>query len=476
LHAQFEEVYASVIRVFRHYIPKSLVILGTCEAVILFVSVYLSVSLRLTGGFNPTDKLLVGAVWPKAALYTVLMLVALAGMGLYQRSLRDDLRGVLFRSSLALLLGLVAVIGVLYFVPKFYIGTHASSIAFLMSATGILIFRAVTYRFAESVLFKRRVLILGAGQMAAQVEQLRRKVDRQDMFLVGFVHVSTEKDVVSGRVLHVSTTLADLATENRVDEVVVAVEERRDSFPVEQILDCKMSGIRVIELATFFEQQTGKLQLDALNPSTLIFADGFVQAIVKGYVHRIFDIMVSVLLLMVVWPIMLLTAVAIWFESGLRGPILYRQERIGRNGRPFDVLKFRSMQTDAEKDGRALWATVDDTRVTRVGSFIRRTRIDELPQLINVLRGDMSFVGPRPERPAFVAELSERIPYYDLRHRVNPGITGWAQICYPYGSSEKDAREKLQFDLYYIKNYSLFLDITILIQTAQVILWGKGAR
>ena len=225
--------------------------------------------------------------------------------------------------------------------------------------------------------------------------------------------------------------------------------------------------------SSFFEQQTGKIKIEALSPSTIIFADGFVQAILKTYAHRAFDIVISVGMLLLVWPIMAITALLIWLEDGT--PVMYRQMRVGRDHRDFQILKFRSMGTDAEKDG-AVWAVSGDARVTRVGRFIRKSRIDELPQLINVIRGDMSFVGPRPERPQFVAELEKKIPYYRVRHRVNPGITGWAQISYPYGASDRDAMEKLQFDLYYIKNYSLFLDIMILLQTAQVILWGKGAR
>jgi exopolysaccharide biosynthesis polyprenyl glycosylphosphotransferase len=199
-----------------------------------------------------------------------------------------------------------------------------------------------------------------------------------------------------------------------------------------------------------------------------------VQAILKGYMHRFFDIVISLAALVFAWPIMLGAAVGIFIESGFRGPVLYHQIRVGRNGVPFSILKFRSMRTDAELDGKPQWARENDTRITRLGGFIRKTRIDELPQLFHVLMGTMSFVGPRPERPEFVEQLAEKIPYYDLRHSVNPGITGWAQICYPYGSSDEDAKQKLQYDLYYIKNYSLFLDVAIMIQTAQVILWSKG--
>ena len=256
----------------------------------------------------------------------------------------------------------------------------------------------------------------------------------------------------------------------------MAVEDRRKSFPVEDLLDCKMSGIDVVDAQTFFERETGKVRLETLHPSWLIFSDGFRQAGMQIVAKRGFDIAASMTLLLLALPLIVLAIIAIWLESGCRGPILYRQVRVGQNWRLFQVLKLRSMVVDAEKGGAPQWAKKNDARVTRVGKFIRRTRIDELPQILNVLKGDMSFIGPRPERPEFVEKLAEKIPYYAERHRVKPGITGWAQIRYPYGASEQDAVEKLQYDLYYVKNYSLFLDCLILFQTAEVVLWGQGAR
>ncbi|MGR8919092.1 MAG: TIGR03013 family XrtA/PEP-CTERM system glycosyltransferase, partial [Gammaproteobacteria bacterium] len=267
--------------------------------------------------------------------------------------------------------------------------------------------------------------------------------------------------------------LRRLAESLEVEEIVVATDDRRKGLPVDDILDCKMHGIRILESAEFFERQLGKIRLDSLHPSNLIFTDGFTQAVIVATEKRVLDVLVSALMIVATLPVMLVTAAAIYLESG--GPVLYRQERVGRRGKVFTLLKFRSMRQDAEAGG-AVWASQNDARVTRVGEFIRKTRIDELPQLFNVLRGDMSFVGPRPERPQFVAELAEAIPYYDLRHHVKPGITGWAQVLYPYGASINDAREKLQYDLYYLKNYSLFLDINIVLQTIQVILWRKGSR
>ena len=263
---------------------------------------------------------------------------------------------------------------------------------------------------------------------------------------------------------------------NRVDQVIVAVDDRRKGLPMEELLRCRTRGVDVIDLLTFLEHEMGKIKLDLMYPSWLAFSEGFRRGFLRAMVKRGFDLGVSLLLLSAAFPIMLVTALLIWAESGFRGPILYRQMRVGERGQEFEVLKFRSMRTDAEKDGQAKWAQSNDPRVTRVGAFIRKYRIDELPQILNVLRGEMSFVGPRPERPQFVQGLNSKLPYYGERHQVKPGLTGWAQICYPYGASEEDAFEKLQYDLYYVKNHSLFLDLTILLQTAEVVLWGKGAR
>ncbi len=252
------------------------------------------------------------------------------------------------------------------------------------------------------------------------------------------------------------------------------MDDRRRAFPVQELLECRLSGIDVIDLVSFLERETGRVRLDVLNPSWMIFADGFRRDPLRLFSERAFDLIASIGLLLVIWPVMLIAALAIKIEDGFSAPVFYRQARVGLEGRVFQVLKFRSMSTDAELDGLARWADKDDERITRVGAVLRKMRIDEVPQIINVLTGDMSFVGPRPERPEFVAALNEKIPYYRERHCVKPGITGWAQLCYPYGSSEHDALEKLQYDLYYVKNHSLIFDVAILLQTAEVVFWGRG--
>jgi len=239
-------------------------------------------------------------------------------------------------------------------------------------------------------------------------------------------------------------------------------------------LHCKLAGIKVTDFLDFWERETRSVDLDALKPSWLFYSDGFRCGPVDEFLKRSFDIAVSLSLLILTLPLLVLTACLIKFESP--GPVLYRQDRVGLHGRVFTILKFRSMRADAETDGRPRWAAKGDPRVTRVGAIIRKLRIDELAQILNVLRGDMSFVGPRPERPFFVAELSKALPYYAERHWVRPGITGWAQINFPYGASTEDARRKLTYDLYYLKNRSFFLDSLILLQTVRVIFWNQGAR
>jgi sugar transferase (PEP-CTERM system associated) len=270
-------------------------------------------------------------------------------------------------------------------------------------------------------------------------------------------------------------SLLSVIEEHAIDQIVVAVRDRRGGgFPVRQLLECKMKGVKVIELPTFFEREYRQVMLESLNPSWMVLGDGFRQSAVGNIVKRLFDLTVSGALLVLTLPVMLVAALWIYLASG--GPVLYRQERIGQGGRVFTLYKLRSMKSDAEGDGTPQWARADDDRTTLIGRFIRKFRIDELPQIFNVFQGDMSFVGPRPERPFFVDQLVKQIPFYALRHSAKPGITGWAQVRYHYGASVDDAIEKLQHDLYYVKNHSLFLDIMILIGTVEVVLWGKGAR
>ncbi|MGD9600859.1 MAG: TIGR03013 family XrtA/PEP-CTERM system glycosyltransferase [Gammaproteobacteria bacterium] len=466
-----------MLRLFRHYIPITLLLLGLAEALILMVSIYVGAMFAMAIEALPATEAAPRSgfpLWSQALAFSVAMLCGMIAMGFYQRDQRDGPAATLLRLGLSFVVGF-AVMGLVYLALPSAVPTGAEAlIALVSSFVGIATCRLVCSATTDAR-FARRVLVLGIGERARQIENLRRAADRAGITLVGFVDIGIDSQVVNeSRIIRPNGSLRELADRFAADELVVAIDDRRKGLPVNEILECKMHGIRILEEGAFLERQLGKIRLDALHPSNVIFADGFTQAILKRTEKRVLDILLASVLFVIALPLMLVTVIAILLETGT--PVFYRQTRVGLRGRPFDVYKFRSMRVDAERDGRPVWASKEDDRVTRVGRFIRKSRIDELPQLLNVLKGDMSFVGPRPERPEFVAELAQAIPYYDLRHHMKPGITGWAQVSYPYGSSIKDSREKLQYDLYYLKNYSVFLDVNILLQTVQVILWGKGAR
>lgn len=458
-----------MIRIFRHYVPKSLLLLGIGEALILYFSLNLAASLRFL------DEYVLLAPNPQSLLYAFVVMSAMTAMGLYWRGLPNGLLGLYLR--LAVAFGVASLLlALLFFVqPDLLVGRGVFGLGLVISVVGIGTVRWLYYHYVRHDALMRYVLVVGAGQRANQLEALCHDGREHGFILVGYVHVPDQPDVVPERkILDRKQSIDVLVERYQVDEIVVAIDDRRKGFPVDAILECKMNGIQVSDLVDFFERETRKIQLEALHPSSLIFSDGFSHAVLSNYGKRAFDVCASLILLAFAWPVMIVTAISIWLESG--GPVLYRQERVGRNGKVFKLLKFRSMRVDAEACGKAQWAQQNDPRVTKNGRIIRALRIDELPQLVNVLRGDMSIVGPRPERPQFVEQLEKQLPFYGLRHKVNPGITGWAQISYPYGSTVADALEKLQYDLYYVKNSSLLFDLMILFQTAHTVLWGRGAR
>jgi len=464
-----------MIRIFRHYIPRSFIVLGLLEFVVIVSAVYMGVWLRFMDDVH--GRVEVEPIATKAWLFAMMMLSAMIVVGLYQRNSREGMGGMMLRVAISALIGFALMSFIFYTFPSTFLGRGAFGLAFGIALVGIVLVRIVFFRLVDQDTLARRVLVLGAGKRAMAIAGLRRKSDRSGCNIVGYVHVPGEHDEVNPEmIIRRDTVLLELAQSLNVDEVVIAVEDRRKNFPVHEILDCRMAGIEVMDILSFIERQLGRVELKLLHPSWLIFSDGFRYGVLRVITKRIFDVAASLLVLIVTWPFMVMAAVAIYLESGGRGPIFYHQVRVGENWQLFQLTKFRSMRVDAEADGVARWAQQNDSRVTLIGAFMRKTRIDELPQLFNVLKGDMSFVGPRPERPMFVEQLSAQIPFYSERHRVKPGITGWAQISYAYGASEEDAVQKLQYDLYYVKNYSLFLDLMILLQTAEVVLWGRGAR
>jgi len=457
-----------VVRIFKHYVPFSLVFLGILEPIIFFLA------LPIGRYINPYDG---GSItYYTELVFTLVVVLTMAASGLYSRQVRDNFKGILFRIILVTFIVFFLMSFLFYLQPALFTARTTFVYALMILAGTLMITRSLLYLTVDKEFFKKRAIVFGAGKKASHMNELRRKSDRRNFLLLGFVPIEGEQTLIENeKLLDLRGNMLQYVIDNDVDEIIVAIDDRRKNFPVDDILECKLRGVNILDVSTFFERQTGRIKLTALHPSNLIFSDGFIQSTFNQYTKRIFDIFASLILLLVTWPIMLITALAIMIESKFKGTIFYRQTRVGLYNKNFDVIKFRSMSMDAEKNG-AQWAQKVDPRVTKVGDIIRKYRIDELPQLFNVLNGDMSFVGPRPERPEFVGELSKKIKYYEIRHFVKPGITGWAQICYPYGATEQDSRNKLEYDLYYMKNYSTFLDIMILIQTIQVVVWRQGAR
>ncbi len=449
----------------------ALVLLWLAEsAVVLIASQF---ACRLVGGpsFNSAID------WTQAAVFGGSVILAMVAMGLFTRRMRDRMAGVILRITLSVVAGGVLSGLILGFWPEYKYTWPELVSSMVCSWLLLVLVRAIAQRLIDEDIFKRRVLVYGAGNNAMRIAKLRRRADQRGFKLLGFIPAEGEAvEVSEDRLVRVDIPLHEYARENAIEEIVVAMDDRRRSFPLKELLECRLAGIVISEQVGFLERETGKVHLELLTPSWIIFGGGFRRNGMRVRSERIFDLLASSGLLLLASPIMLLTALAIKLEDGFSAPVFYGQDRVGFAGRIFRVLKFRSMRVDAERDGKAQWATTNDNRVTFLGKYLRKLRIDELPQLLNVLRGEMSFVGPRPERPQFVDKLADTIPYYRERHSVKPGITGWAQLCYPYGASEQDAVEKLQYDLFYVKNHDLVFDMLILLQTVEVILLGKGAR
>ena len=463
-------------RAISNWVRTPLLLTATVEAVVLFSSLY--VAGIITCGSVADCEQIMGNLAPKALLITGLVMLSLIAMGLYEFHQRLWYREVALRVIVGLSAGFIGGAVIFYAFPEISVDRSVANVAYAYSLILLLGVRYCFVRNVDTNIFRRRTLIYGAGERAASLMDLRRRSDRRGFRIVG--KVAACGDAIVGDRSEVLTidgaSIVDIAMQKQADEIVIAMDEKRGNLPVRGLLDARLQGIDVIELMEFLERETGKIRIDLVNPGWLIFSPGFRISRLRALTSRAVDLLASIPLLIISWPIMLLVAMAIKVEDGLTAPVFYRQCRVGKGGNPFEVLKFRSMSVDAEADGKAKWATENDSRITRVGGTLRKARLDELPQVFNVLRGQMSLVGPRPERPEFVEELKKSIPYYDERHAVKPGVTGWAQLKYSYGASEEDAIEKLQYDLYYIKNQSLMLDVMIVLQTVEVVLWGKGAR
>jgi sugar transferase (PEP-CTERM system associated) len=468
------------IQLFNHHIHSAYYWLVVVEGLLFALSFFLGSELYFfLDNARSQDHIAYAAVLQRSVIFALTTTASMAAMGLYKPHLREGANGILLRLMSAFLLTILAMSLIFYLLPDLYLwrGVFAHSVlmAFVIGLLTRWVFHALVVEEAQ---LKSRVLVLGAGERAAQALQyLRRDTDRLSFLFVGFVPMGEEEiRVVNEPVVRPEVALSEYVERHRIDRVVVALDNQRGTLPVDELAQCRFHGVEVVDLASFFEREAGKIMLNFVQPSWLVFSSGFNVSALSAFCKRLFDIGASFALLMLVWPVMLLAAVSIWIEDGFGAPIVYRQQRVGKNGRVFDLLKLRSMRVNAEKDGKARWADLNDSRITRVGKIIRRLRIDELPQIINILAGDMSLVGPRPERPEFVDQLAEQLPYYNVRHYIKPGIAGWAQLRYPYGASVEDARQKLQYELYYVKNHNLFLDFMILLTTAEVVVFGEGVR
>ncbi|MBK6357188.1 MAG: TIGR03013 family PEP-CTERM/XrtA system glycosyltransferase [Betaproteobacteria bacterium] len=411
-----------------------------------------------------------------AILFGLVMLAINGLLGLYQRVSIRPITETRARAVLSIYLSIPIAYALYALLPIAAVNRDLIHLSAMSAVFGMLVTRVGAAHAPAAKMLRRRILVFGTGQQALAV---KRALDRSDPSaeIIGFFPGSNEDQalVSPNLILSRDRSLTDTARNLNADEIVVALSERRGgSMPMRELLDCKLQGIKVMDLSSHFEQTLGQIRLDSLYAGWLIFGDGFSQGAFRTFVKRLFDIVCASILIILATPVMMLAALLIVLEDGF--PLLYRQERVGVNGRLFNVIKFRSMRRDAEKDGKPIWAQAKDNRVTRVGQIIRKLRIDELPQLFSVLNGDMSLVGPRPERPFFVDQLTKEIPFYAVRHSVKPGVTGWAQVRYHYGATVEDSAEKLQYDLYYVKNHSLFLDMVVLFETVGVVLTGKGAH
>jgi sugar transferase (PEP-CTERM system associated) len=464
-----------MINLFSHFVPGRTAVLAASEAVMLLLAAYFGISNVAGSGPLIAGH---GLVMPSlAVVFAVSMIIVMSSMGLYQPDLWNRSRSIEGRLVIAFALGFAITIVASSLTPS------PSSTPFALGATitlialvGSIFLRTLFHKLNKLGVSKSRVLVLGTGSRIMKLADLAER--NTNHHIVGYVSLQPSRHYIPAQlVLPVTAddSMVSLVEKYSVDQIVLGVRDRRGGgFPVKQLLECRMRGVRIVELSTFFEREYRQVLLESLNPSWMVLGDGFRQGSLSKTVKRLFDLTASLVLLFVALPVLIVAALCVYMESGL--PVLYRQQRVGQHGRIFTLFKLRSMKLDAESGGAPHWAQLNDTRTTRVGRFIRKYRIDELPQIFNVLRGEMSFVGPRPERPFFVDQLVKQIPFYALRHSAKPGITGWAQVRYQYGASIDDAIEKLQYDLYYVKNHGLFLDLIVLISTLEVVFWGKGAR
>ncbi len=476
----------ATIRLFNNHLRLKFLILATLEALTFLAAVYAAALVRFQETKFEYVNIAInyegGNIGTIALIYASVMMLCMIAIGHYQSQQHFSpsmFTETIIKVLVSLTLGSIALMIIFYIIPDVHMGRGFHSIALVLSFLGVICVRAFFFQMIGHNVLKRNVLVIGAGARAKTlIDEKGGSHDGVSYKIAGYISVKNEKLAVpSSQVLNVSEDdIARYALDNEVDEIIIAIEDRRNSFHSDELIKCKLAGIKIIDPVCFLEREQGKLNLAMLHPSWMIYSKGFDRGDLKRFSARLFDIVSSIIILIMMTPVMLLTAFLISLESGFRHTVFYKQVRVGLDDVPFTLLKFRSMKINAESDGKAVWAQKNDNRITFFGHFIRKTRIDELPQIINIFKGDMRLIGPRPERPEFVDDLAEKIPYYKKRHTVKPGLAGWAQLKYPYGATEKDAYEKLQYDLYYVKNHNIIMDFFILLQTLEIVLMGKGAR
>lgn len=461
-----------MIRLFKHYIPHAVMLLALLDLALLTVAGELAWQVRAAQigmELGPSGE----RVFSQTA-FVLIVWIAMISVGIYGADALRSMRFAFARLLVAVSLGIIALSVIDFAIPGSTMWRSTLLYGMAFAVLLLVLNRLIIGSFLGTAAFRRRVMVLGAGNRAMRLKLLAEQ-ESSGFAIVSFIGMNEGEQVVEEAIARGAVHDLGRFVENLgVSEVVLALEERRNSLPLKDLLRMKTMGMHINDFSSFMERETGRVDLDSVNPSWLIFSDGFSSGrMLSSAAKRVFDVTASSVLLLLTFPIIALFAVLVKLDS--KGPAFFRQPRVGLFGENFDVIKLRSMRTDAEKDG-VKWAEENDPRITRLGRFIRKVRIDELPQTWSVLKGEMSFVGPRPEVPKFVADLEEKLPYYAERHMVKPGITGWAQINYPYGASIEDARHKLEYDLYYAKNYTPFLDLLILLQTLRVVLWPEGAR
>jgi sugar transferase (PEP-CTERM system associated) len=460
-------------RLFKHYVPHAVIALWLVELATLLLAAeagwrLYAHQIGMAPG-SPDDRL------APLLTFSITLQLGMMATGFYGNEALRSMRFGVARLLAGISLGVIFLSLVRFLLPSLTLWRANSIYAMVVAIAALIVIRLLLVNLVGTEKFRRRILVLGAGRRAARIGALADQAGA-GFTVVGYVAMTDQTPDLPGAVRRGDIdNLSEYVTNLGAGEVVLALEERRNALPLSDLLRIKTTGVHVNDMASFIERETGRVDLATTNPSVLIFSDGFSAGQrVARVSKRVFDIVASLAVLLFTLPLLMVAAIAVKLDS--RGSVLYRQQRVGLYGESYDIWKLRSMRTDAEAAGQAVWAEENDPRITRVGRILRTLRIDELPQCWCVLKGDMSFVGPRPERPGFVADLEQQMPFYAERHMVKPGLTGWAQINYPYGASVEDARVKLEYDLYYAKNYSPFLDLLILLQTVRVVLWPAGAR